>query len=426
MTTHQGQEQEPELRPTKPLMLLLPDWQHLDTVRRAAIPFVLWQVGDQPLLFHWLDYAVDRGHDFVTLVCGDRPAEVRAAMEAAALWPIRWTVVPVMKAETMESAYTVNRLPETLGGPAARTPKDGWALLDLWFRLRREWFDLVASSEMEGIRLIAVGRYCSIHPTAELRMPVWIEDHVHIGPNSVIGPNVNLGKGTIVEGPSIIENAVITEFTYLTGHTELTDAYLDGGLLLNLRHRARVDCVEMLISSSLKQPAEQPAALERVVALLGFVAFSIAAALIPRRAGAGASAGARPPKAALSTFNGLALAETTGPLWRRRRRWLLEVARGRLRLFGILPRSRAHLTAVSEDWRDILERAAMGVFSYADLHGAHSADDEMEAIHAVYQATSLRSEMRQVFRSSLFKLLTTDPDAGRNVAATVEKASGEA
>ncbi|MBK8013882.1 MAG: hypothetical protein IPK13_21340 [Deltaproteobacteria bacterium] len=410
-------DQEHEPRPTKPLMLLLPDWQHLDTVRRASVPFVLWQVGDQPLLFHWLDYAVDRGHDFVTLVCGDRPAEVRAAMETAALWPIRWTVVPVMKAETMESAYTVNRLPDTLGRPAAPTPKDGWALLDLWFRLRREWFDLMASSEMEGIRLIAVGRYCSIHPTAELRMPLWIEDHVHIGPNCVIGPNVNLGKGTIVEGPSVIENAVITEFTYLTGHTELTDAYLDGGLLLNLRHRARIDCVEMLVSSSLRQPNERPRILERIAAFAGFVAFTLAAALIPHRAG---------PTKTFSSFKGRTISETTGPLWRRRRRWLLEVVRGRMRLFGILPRSRSHLNGVSADWREILERAPAGVFSYADLHGAHSADDEMEAIHAVYQATSERSEMRQVFRSSLWRLLTIDPDAHRDMTSAIEDVSGEA
>ena len=67
------------------LRLALPDWQHLDDVYRSKLPFALWKVGEQPLLHHWLDYAVDEDAERVVLLCGDRPAEVRVAMEQAEL-----------------------------------------------------------------------------------------------------------------------------------------------------------------------------------------------------------------------------------------------------------------------------------------------------------------------------------------------------
>src|SRR5688572_18950863 len=94
------------------LALVLPDWQRLDTVLRSHLPFVLWQVGDQPLLYHWLDHAVDRGFEKVTLICADRPAEVRRAMNDAQLWPIQWEVETVPQTEQKTNAIVLDRLPE--------------------------------------------------------------------------------------------------------------------------------------------------------------------------------------------------------------------------------------------------------------------------------------------------------------------------
>ena len=43
------------------LELVLPDWCEMDTVRRSPVPFALWTIGDQCLLHHWLDHAVNQG-----------------------------------------------------------------------------------------------------------------------------------------------------------------------------------------------------------------------------------------------------------------------------------------------------------------------------------------------------------------------------
>jgi hypothetical protein len=65
----------PELNRSGPTewRLALPDWGRLDTVWERRMPFALWQVGEQALLFHWLDAAVDQGTEKILLYISDRP-----------------------------------------------------------------------------------------------------------------------------------------------------------------------------------------------------------------------------------------------------------------------------------------------------------------------------------------------------------------
>jgi hypothetical protein len=376
------------------LRLALPDWQHLDDVHQCKLPFVLWPVGEQPLLHHWLDHAVDQGASRVTLLCSDRPADVRSAMEEAELWPIDWELLPVARID--ESA--VDDVADHLPGHARprRAPESGWELLDHWFALRRAWFDETMQRDEARVGL-ALGRFAQIHPTAEIRMPVWFGDQVQIGPGCQVGPYVSLGRGVVLEGPSLVENAVITEHTFLAGHTELRDAILDGGLLLNLRHRARVPKLDGLMADRLRSGQDLPPWRERL----------LAAALYA--AGAPFQVVDGPANHVIQSFEGLRL-ETgnRGPLWRRRRRWLREVVRGRMRLWGPLPRSRDQLEALDSEWREVLESSKPGVFSYADLHGSHEADTDLEPIHAVFQATSSRDSMNVIFKENLWSLLRSN------------------
>ena len=280
----------------------------------------------------------------------------------------------------------------------ARAPRDGWELLEHWFALQRAWFDETMQRDQARVRL-ALGRFAQIHPTAEIRMPVWFDDQVQIGPNCQVGPYVSLGRGVVLEGPSVVENAVITEHTFLAGHTELRDALLDGSVLLNLRHRARVPQLDPLMADRLRSGDDRPPWRERV----------LAAALYA----AGAPSGwmDRSDHEVLESFDGLRLpTRQRGTLWRRRHGWLREVVRGRMRLWGPLPRSRAQLEALDDDWRDALSQTKPGVFAYSDLHGSHEADTELEPIHAVFQATSSTDSMNEVFKENVWSLLQLKTD----------------
>ena len=388
------------------LTLLLPDWQHLDTVLENRHPFALWTVGAQPLLYHWLDHAVDEGYRQVRIEVSDRPAEVRRAMEEAQLWPIEWTVVPKARIETPSSqedpdCVFVDRLPG-LQSPS-EAPSDGWELLRYWFALRKHWFDQVnADHHLEAFRTLAIGRFCSIHPTAKLQMPVWVEDYAQIGPGCVVGPYVNIGRGAVLEGPSTVENSVITAHTYLAGHTELRDCFLDGGHLLNLRLGARVQNLDRIVADSLQPDLQRPAIKERAYSALLYAGLSIADRLLPKDEG--------PTRRVWASFDGLELEEMSkGPLWRRRRQWLRHVVQGKMRLIGVLPRTHEQLDALSPDWQDILRSAPCGVIAYSDLHDSHSADDELEPIHAVYQASAPPDQMQATIRDQLWRLLKKRP-----------------
>jgi hypothetical protein len=376
--------------------LVLPDWAHLDTVRKSQLPFALWTVGNQPLLHHWLDEAVDRGIKSVRLLCSDRPAEVRRSMEQAHLWPIQWTLEAIPREDRRTEAAYLDTLP---GGPRYDTPPaDGWALLDRWFELRRHWFDH-APRDIPHFERLALGRFTQIHPTAEIRMPVWFEDFVQIGPHSVVGPYVSLGEGAVLDGPSEVENAVVTDHTILAGHTELKDAVLDGGRLLHLRHRADIPKLDVLIADSLTARNAEPSLTERAAAAALYAAAETVARV------RGTADGHR-----FRSFDGLDLREDDeGPLWLRRRHWLREVAKGKMRLWGVLPRTHEQLEALEPEWRQVLAAAPRGVFAYSDLHGSHRADTELEPIHAVFQASSARDAMREVFKDNVWKLMGTEP-----------------
>lgn len=384
--------------PERTLTLVLPDWQHIDTVLESPLPFALWHVAAQPLLHHWLDHAVDTGYGRVRLVVSDRPAEVRSAMEDAKLWPIQWDVLPRQSTDIpaidAEDIEYLDHLPGQAALEAA--PPDGWALLRHWFHLRESWFASVDDDSMEAFRVLAIGRFCSIHPSAELRMPVWIEDYAQIGPGCVVGPNVTVGKGAVLEGPTRVKNAVITDHTYLAGHTELRDAFLDGGRLLNLRHGARVHSLDRIVADTLQADrSRRPPWSERALAAALYGLFTVADRLLPGR-----------PREARrwSTFDGLDMIEGRGPMWRKRRAWLRHVMKGQMRLVGVLPRTREQLDQLSPDWQQILRSAPSGVLAYSDLHGSHTPDDELESVHAVYQVSSPGDQIRMTVRENAWRL----------------------
>src|SRR5438094_7559629 len=77
--------------------LVAPDYGALDTVWKNPKPFVLWPVGPQPLLAHWMDEAVRLGVERVEIYVADRPAEVRGWLEGGAYWSRVATVMPIAK-----------------------------------------------------------------------------------------------------------------------------------------------------------------------------------------------------------------------------------------------------------------------------------------------------------------------------------------
>lgn len=372
----------------------LPDWGRMDTVWRRSQPFALWKVGEQSLLYHWLDAAVDAGVEKVVLFVADRPAEVRRIMRGATLWPLQWEVRAVSDPTAEGVDDTVDRLP---GMEPVETPAAGWGLIRHWHALEQSWLARFAA-ETAGYSIdLGVGRGCEIHPDAHLAPPYWIGDHVRVGAGCAIGPGAVIGDGALVATGARVERAHVGEGTYLGPETDLIDAVLTGATLLNLKRKARVDHLEAFIAGHAGKPRndKRPTGAERWLAFRLWWHWR----RIPRGVG----------QTSIRGVDGRSWPVGAGGDFVSRRRPLLrEVWRGRMRLFGPLPRAEEELAGISEEWASIIRGTPPGALGYADVLGAVPGTPE-EALHTVYMVTDSSGRALASCRRWARNLLVSDP-----------------
>jgi len=368
------------------LDLILPDWAEMDTIRRSPLPFALWTIGDQCLLQHWLDHAVNLGVSRVRIHTADRPAEVRQLLEQSTLWPIHTETFSLShQAEIPDGALLADHLP---GYPSPPPPQDGWDLLDRAMQLENQWLDQLHADPIGD--LLHMGSNCRIHPSAQLEAPYFIGDDVLIGPDCKIGPYAVIGKGSLIAGANHITRAHVGPNSYLGPVTALEDCLLASGILLNLRNKARLDRMEPHLISDLSASPPATPLKERLIAL----------SLYLRSSGKTNQEfihfdGQRLPSNGLTGLAG-------------RRALLPLVWRGKLPLFGLLPRTPEQFDRLPSDWQNIIRHTPIGAFSYADCVGCHSPDNPEEPLHAVYQAALPPEALREAMATFIKTLNPAD------------------
>ncbi len=337
---------------------------------RLPDPFVLWPVGDQPLLYHWFDYALDQGYKHVRVSVADRPHRVREAVKEATLWPIIIEVVTVSQADASHGKV-MSGLPD---GEAPDGFASEWELMDHWQALDRAWLESTNDEDLDVN--LSVGRLCRIHPSVKLNPPYLIGDYVAIGPGSVIGPNAVVGSGSLVAEDTVVRDARLMPHSFLGAHLTLENAILYGRVLYSCKNRARLERIESFIADSIAPPDNQVPWSERWAALWYWFKFRSLLYF------------GLPSHDARIALNGTSYPGPASlPLWLERLPWLWEAACGRMRLYGPLPRSDEQLDALPPDWQSILREAKPGAIAYSDCLGCHDPDDPTEALHAVYQVT---------------------------------------
>jgi len=382
----------PELDRTGPKLwrLALPDWGRLDTVWERRLPFALWQVGEQALLFHWLDAAVDQGTEKVILYVCDRPGDVRKAVENATLWPIEIEITSVATVENETFDDCIDHLPRTT--TLETEPEAGWGLIRYWHSLEQAWLVSFTEETKEYGKYAAIGRSCEIAPDAKLNAPFWLGNHVSIGPGAEVGPGAVIEDGCIVAGNSRIERAHLAAHTYLGPETDLIDAVIHRNNLLNIKREAYVKGLEGFLVAGLEGQSES-------VQLQGTCWRDRLRALrLLWRWRANTIKG--------NNFSGI-----DGREWpilksraiKDRGPWLKLVVTGQMSLFGVTPREATALKELPEEWQSILRKAPVGAFSYADVMGAHEPGDMDEALHCVYQTTTDNTLCRELFDTWLFE-----------------------
>jgi hypothetical protein len=349
------------------LELVLPDWGRLDTVRRSPLPFALWTVGDQCLLHHWLDYAVNQGAETVRVFAADRPAEIRKVLGESSLWPLKTEFTAIASvSEAPSSAQHADWLPGQAAPPA---PTSGWELVERISLLEKAWLDRMAGEP--DFNLLCTGFSCRIHPEAELIPPYFIGDHVSIGPGCEIGPYAVIGRGSVIAGANRVTHSHLSAHSYLGPVTALENCRLENGVLLNIKNQARLDQIEPHLISALEDTRPDVPLRDRLRALWLYLRFRGNITATPD----------------FVTFDGRSLPGSPEAGLASRFSWLPLVWQGKLPLYGVIPRSKKQFESLAPDWQNAIRHAPIGVFSYADSQGCHSAENPDEAIHAIYQAS---------------------------------------
>ena len=363
-------------------MLEAPDWGALDTVWRSPLPFVLWPVCGAPVLSYWLDEALRNGAEKVTVVAADRPHQVRAWIEKGNYWskPVEVSPVPVSAGDARVERMDV--LPGQVCGEAVDSGK---SLLARWFELHPRALELRASQQLSIDREISpgvwVGPGAMVDPGATLTAPVWIGSRARVGPGCRLGPNAFIGAHSVLDEDVEVLRGVVCPETYVGAHTGLRNSATQGGLLLDWDKGVAVRIVEDFILSDLGRRGEKPRMVERLAAFVGWLCLAPVAAVI------GGPETFR--EVLLSSGATIRLGtRARGPLVVRRAAWLAQVAAGRLRLVGVLPRAAAEWELLEPELRAAIERSPAGVFALSDLYDCHDPSSPDEWMHAAYQAAS--------------------------------------
>jgi hypothetical protein len=388
------------------LRLVAPDWSRLDTIWRHPLPFVLWPVCGKTLLGHWLDAAIGTDPAEIVIECPDRPHLVRTWLGKGNYWSKPLTVVSDSSPGGEGERWVMDSLP---GLPPAEPPADGAAVLARWHALHERALQLREEAPLQIDRELAPGVWLApgaqVDPTARCTGPCWIGPRAQIGPRCRVGPRAYIGAESVIEDDVEIEDAVICAQTFVGRHTRLHRAAAQGGLLLDWGRGVAVQIHEDFILASLRRPAVRPRLTERLVAaVLRLLLFPLARLW---------NAGTTPRRDAV-VVQGAPVVLTTWPrgwLIVRRESWLGEVAAGRMRLLGVLPRGDAAWNALPEDVRHLLAAAPAGVLSLADLFDCHSAAEPDEWMHAAFQIGSPDGAGRRQLRRAAWKLAFKDPVA---------------
>ena len=235
--------------------LLAPDWEELDSVWCNSLPFVLWPVGYQPLLGHWMDAAVRAGVERVTIYVADRPNEVKTWLKNVAFWSLEVTVVTVGNDFEMPRGFAaLTGLPEdaALESP----PSSGIELLHHWFALQKHWL----AGRLEDVPVLDIfhqggwlGPGADIHPTAELVPPFWIGNGAKVGPCCRVGPNGFVGRNAVLDSDVCVEDAWVDADTYVGRHLSLIGGFVSGNLLLDMRRGVRLELKESWLICSFRR-----------------------------------------------------------------------------------------------------------------------------------------------------------------------------
>jgi len=228
-----------------------------------------------------------------------------------------------------------------------------------------------------------IGNGTRVHPTARLIAPVYLGDHVLVGPAAVVGPHAVIGERSVIDAGATVADALAAPGSYVGRGVELQHAILAGRRLVNVELGVALEVPDRELAGTVATDAraQAPGLAERCLAIALWIAgWSLRR---PRRSGS-----ANPVSAVDAIYTGAPGA------WRRHFREVFHpglpaVARGRMRLVGPSGRSPAATAGSAEPSHEPVARARPGLVNEALVLGVDGADPAIRYAADVLSAKKL-------------------------------------
>lgn len=240
--------------PEGELWLVAPDWRALDTIAQREDPWVLWRIGSQSLLAHWMDEAVRRNVARVHIVCADRMAEIEASLNGGLYWSRELEFHAALPVGVSDDDH-VETLVGLPGLPVPQAPTDGPSLLRHWLDLQLAWLNTrsaTVSVDRQLHPLVWVGPGVRIHPSARLSGPCWIGARTEIGADAEIGPHAIVGHQSVIDQNASVAHSVVLPETFVGSRLHLQRMMADGATLLDANRGTRVDISDSFMLARLR------------------------------------------------------------------------------------------------------------------------------------------------------------------------------
>lgn len=243
-----------------------------------------------------------------------------------------------------------------------------------------------------------ISRAVSLHPTVELKPPLFIGENCQIKEHAVIGPYTVIENSCIVDSGSKISNTLVLQHSYIGQKLSLTKAIVDRSLLVNIPLNTEVIIQDDFILSEIKPVSPLNfvyKSLERFFACIMLIATLplFLSMLISYRI-------KKEPKLFLPANHNLARwryfqlytfekkgqeeASSKKSFPFKRMPVLINVVRGEVNFVGVMPRSREEVMSLPPDWKHLYLISKLGLITLSDLDNATDSLDDCYAADAYY------------------------------------------
>ncbi len=264
------------------------------------------------------------------------------------------------------------------------------------------------------------GHHCTIHSLATIGTPVFVGNHVRIGPHAEILKGSVLGNGVIIDANATVKSSVVMDHTYVGAYTNVEERIVSGRFVMNVRTGSSIEVSDPIIVSGVREKTLGPG-IRRLVERLIAAFLLVLTCPVWMAKGLSRIASGMPffhRKSFLSFHTQKTMTIATEPTavtlrtfdkagpFSSRLPGLLDVMTGRLALVGTRPLAERERTRLTEDWTDLRDSAPEGLFTPVDAEPlTDPTDDEKVVIENYYVATRSASGDFRILVKAIFNLM---------------------